>query len=204
MKKLLYAFLFLLPISGYAMEKPGKDDFYNPFNKLPQSNYPRLKEADIILILKKGNYDDLERELARGLNAEHVIQSGEYKGKTLIQVAWLASVSNRQEIVSRLLRHGAQVKDLNQFLKLAIDAHNPNQVKWLIDHGAKDDSAYEYAKKLQADEKSQFKKEKLQEIVVLLAPRQTLITPIMKRRSTIAAQPVVQELSVAEQTCATD
>lgn len=195
MRRLLYAIIVLGISPAFAMQRQGVN--YNPFLKLPASNTPQiLSEEQLLTILKRGNFEDLQYQLANRLNPNYRIENGEYKGKTLIQVVWLASINNRYEMADRLLVEGADIKDLNDYIKLAIRAYNPDQVKWLIDRGAKDDGAYEVVERLLRVQKDSFKNEQLVKILEILKPRKSLVTPIVRRVTN--AEPRRTKLPVIE------
>lgn len=179
MKKLLLfvSFLLINSASVHAMRKQ-EPSLVNPFLKFPAVNAPQLTQEQILTLLKRGNYSDLEYELAKGLNPKHIFEIGEYKGKSLLQVAFGNSLSNRYEIASRLIKAGANPQDLKEFYITAIKAFNPDMVKWLVEHGVTpDDDIYSLVSILEKGAQ-EFKKEQLAKIKHLLQGRHTLVTPI--------------------------
>lgn len=175
MKRLL-RILLLLILSGtiaHAMDRPNllktSAQRYNPFGKLETHNAPPLNDEQLAQMVKRGDYDLLQQELGRGLNAQYVFETGEFKGKSLIQAVFGNSIVNRNEIAGRLLKHGANPQDLNEFIKNAVKAYSSETVKWLLDHGAKDDTAYEVVALIERSAQG-LKKEQLQKIKVLLQP----------------------------------
>lgn len=175
MKKQLRIMLLLLlsGIIAHAMDKPSllktSAQRYNPFGKLATHNAPPLNDEQLAQMVKRGDYDVLQQELGRGLNAQYVFETGEFKGKSLIQAVFGNSVVNRNQIAARLLKHGANPQDLNEFIKNAVKAYSSETVEWLLDHGAKDDTAYEVVALIERSAQG-LKKEQLQKIKVLLEP----------------------------------
>lgn len=195
-KRVLQASLLIIISStiAYAMENPSafktSQSRYNPFNKIDTHNISSLNEDQLLLLIKRGDYDALQQELARGLNAQYIFENGEFKGKSLIQVAFGTSIVNRNDIAARLLKHGAKPEDLNEFIKIAIKTFNADTVKWLLNHGAKDESAYAVVSMIEPKAQG-YKKEQLIKIRELLAPNKMISS------SHITKQPAT-ELKKAE------
>lgn len=183
MKKLL-RLLPLLLLSGaitHAMDNLGASiPRRDPFMQFPPPNAPKLSEEQILLLIKNGKYDDLAYELANGLKVDYKFTTGQYVGKNLLQLALEHSITNRHEIATMLLKHGAQTQDLNQFLTTAIKKIDPTEVKWLLEHGAKPahDTSAVVAVLEKATEKpgQEERKEKLIKIKKLLEERQPQVS----------------------------
>lgn len=138
MKKILLVVPLLL--SGTilcAMDKMGASISHrDPFMQLPLENDPKLTQDQLVQIIKDGKYDDLARELNRGLKADFIFTVGSHAGKSLLQVAFEHSITNRRDIASMLLKRGANTQDLNKFFVSAIKKFDADEVKWLLEHGA--------------------------------------------------------------------
>lgn len=177
MKKLM---LFLPLIIGgmmtLAMDKSELRS--NPFLQFPHEKAPQLSEEKILQIIIRGDYQGLAHELANHLNANYRFTSGEHKGKSLLQVAFGNSISNRHDMANQLLRNGANPEDLNDFFRVAVKKFNPDDIQWLIVHGAKpDNDVYPVVASLERVAQGD-KKEKLTKIKELLQGRHTLVTPM--------------------------
>lgn len=180
MKKLILRALLLLIGSGtiaHTMENPNalkiSQSRYNAFDKIKTDKTLPLTEQQLLDLIKRGDYDALQQELARGLNAKYIFENGEFKGESLIQVAFGKSVVNRNDIAARLLKHGAQPEDLNEFIKTAVKAFSAETVQWLLNHGAKDESAYAIVAMIEPKAQG-YKKEQLIKIKELLAPKKAI------------------------------
>lgn len=139
MKKVLLVLPLLL--SGAitcAMDKMGASiSRRDPFMQLPLPNAPKLSEEQIVQLIKDGKYDELAHELNKDLKADHKFTSGQFKDKSLLEVAFEHSITNRNDIAAMLLKRGAHIEDLNPFVTKAIKKFDSDAVKWLLDHGAK-------------------------------------------------------------------
>lgn len=138
MKKIMLVLPLLLSGAiSCAMDKMGASISYrDPFMQLPLQNDPMVSQDQLVQIIKDGKYDDLARELNRGLKADFIFTVGSQAGKSLLQVAFEHSIINRRDIASMLLRRGANVQDLNKFLVAAIKKIDADEVRWLLEHGA--------------------------------------------------------------------
>lgn len=177
MKKLLLIMpLLMLGMHSINAMLGKSESRYNPFDKFKALKAPQLTEDQLLQVIKRGDYDALVQELLRGLNAKYIFETGEFKGKSLLQVALGHSMSNRYDIASRLLKEGANTADLNEFIKVAVKTYNSQMLKWLLEHGAKDDSVYAVVEILEKGAQG-LRKEELIKIKELLRPQQTVVVP---------------------------
>lgn len=139
MKKIILVLPLLLNgVISRAMDKMGASiSRRDPFMQLPLPNAPKLTQEQLAKVIVDGRYEDLAHELNNGLKADFIFTVGQHAGKSLLQVAFANSITNRYDIASMLLKRGADAADLNAFFIQAIKKFDPIEVKWLLEHGAK-------------------------------------------------------------------
>lgn len=138
MKKIMLVVPLLLSGTiSCAMDKMGASISYrDPFMQLPVPNAPAATQDQLVKIIVEGKYDELAHELNNGLKADFIFTVTPHAGKSLLEVVFAHSITNKYEIASMLLKRGARTQDLNAFLVEAIKKFDADKVKWLLVHGA--------------------------------------------------------------------